>query len=181
MDINALLKEREMTKYRLSKLSCVPNTTINDICSGKARIEKCSAETIYKISKVLNITMEELIEDNMRRDKSLDKAVSFELYKSNICHRVKDIGDIPFIVEVLESEEVRKLYEKNRYIQAFYLLGMIDYLSRENDLPVCADYKDIRSKCLAHRVYPQSIIALSLVAENEDIKEKKLGRVHTRI
>ena len=65
MDINDLLRESGMTKYRLSKLSGVPHTTLNDLCSGKSRIEKCSAETLYKLAKALQVSMEILIEDAM--------------------------------------------------------------------------------------------------------------------
>lgn len=63
MNINNILKNKRITKYRLSKLSGVPNTTINDLCSGKTRIEKCSGETLYKIAQVLHVSMEMLIED----------------------------------------------------------------------------------------------------------------------
>ena len=65
MDINEIIKESGMTKYRLSKLSGVPHATLNDLCSGKSRIGKCSAETLYKIAKALQVSMEMLIEDVM--------------------------------------------------------------------------------------------------------------------
>ena len=65
MDINDILRESGMTKYRLSKLSGVPHATLNDLCSGKSRIEKCSAETLYKLAKALQVSMEILIEDAM--------------------------------------------------------------------------------------------------------------------
>lgn len=48
--------------YRLSKQANVPHATLNDICSGRTRIEKCSAETVYKLAKVLHIPMETLLE-----------------------------------------------------------------------------------------------------------------------
>ena len=57
MTINELIKEKNITKYRLAKNSGIPYTTINDICNGKARIEKCSAETIYRIAKELGVSM----------------------------------------------------------------------------------------------------------------------------
>ena len=63
MTINELLREEKISKYRLSRVAGVSYTTINDICTGKTRIEKCSAETIYKIAKVFSISMEELIKD----------------------------------------------------------------------------------------------------------------------
>lgn len=65
MDINEILKENGMTRYRLSKISGVPHATLNELCSGKSRIEKCSAETLYKIAKALHVSIEMLIEDAM--------------------------------------------------------------------------------------------------------------------
>ena len=65
MNINTILKENNMTKYRLAKLSGVPHATLNNICSGQAQIEKCSAETLYKIAKVLNVSIEDLIKDSI--------------------------------------------------------------------------------------------------------------------
>ena len=57
MTVSELMNEKKITKYRLSKDSGVPYTTVNDICSGKAQLEKCSAETVYRISKTLGVTM----------------------------------------------------------------------------------------------------------------------------
>ena len=48
--------------HRLSKESGVPQTTINDICSGKTELEKCSAGTLYWIAKVLGVSIEEILE-----------------------------------------------------------------------------------------------------------------------
>ncbi|MCM1160963.1 MAG: helix-turn-helix transcriptional regulator [Roseburia sp.] len=70
MNINELLKEKGMTKYRLSKISGIPHATLNDLCCGKSRIEKCSGETLYKIAKALQIPMEALIEDTMMKKNS---------------------------------------------------------------------------------------------------------------
>lgn len=58
MIIEDLLKKRGMTKYRLAVQSGVPHATLNDICSGKAKIEKCSAETVYKLAAALDVSME---------------------------------------------------------------------------------------------------------------------------
>ena len=62
MSINRILTEKNMTKYRLAKISGVPHTTLNDICNGKTSIEKCSGETLYKLSKALEVSMEYLLE-----------------------------------------------------------------------------------------------------------------------
>lgn len=68
-----------MTKYRLAKLSGVPHTTLNDICNGRTRIEKCSVETIYKLAQVLSVSMEYLIESSFElRDSASVRECSFE-------------------------------------------------------------------------------------------------------
>lgn len=170
MTINELLRDKKISKYRLSRLSGVPYTTINDICTGKTRIEKCSAETIYKIAKVFSISMEELIKDVV--EEKSENACSFALYKSSVCHRVKDEGDIPFIIEVLQSGEIRRRYEQSQYREALYLLAMVDYLSRINELPICSEYKDIRIHKLKEPVCPASVIALARANNDESVKEK---------
>ena len=65
MSINEILENKGMTKYRLAKLSGVPHTTLNDIFSGKTRIEKCSGETLYKIAKALSVSIETLLESSI--------------------------------------------------------------------------------------------------------------------
>lgn len=174
MNINDILTEKGMTKYRLAVLSGVPHATLNNICSGQARIEKCSAETLYKLAQVLQVTVEDLIADSMKGADTVQNSVPFELFKSNVCHRVKDNGDIPFIVEILKSDEIRSYYNKKQYPQAFYLLAMVDYLSRENDLPLCNAYSDIRKQKLADPIYPHSVLVMARVMEDDAIIAESL-------
>lgn len=39
MNFNHILKQKNITKYRLSKISGVPFATLSDISTGKAKIE----------------------------------------------------------------------------------------------------------------------------------------------
>ena len=65
MIIDELLVRRNMTKYRLAVQAGVPHATLNDICSGKTKLEKCSAETVYKLAKALGVSMELLTESGI--------------------------------------------------------------------------------------------------------------------
>ena len=67
MLISTILKEKHMTQYKLAVQSGVPQSTLSDIMNGKTRIEKCSGETLYKLSLVLGVTIEELIQDSIER------------------------------------------------------------------------------------------------------------------
>jgi len=165
MNINAILEQKNMTKYKLAKLSGVPHTTVLDICSGKAKLNKCNAETLYKLSKALDVSMEELIMD------SLEKRPSFENFKSTVCHMVKGMGDINFLIHVLESDDIRKYYNKQWYLESLYLLAMVDYLSRENDLPLAIEYSDLRRARLERIVYPLGILTLSTLSGSDHYKE----------
>ena len=62
MLINDELKKQRITKYKLSKESGVPQATINDICSGKTDVEKCAAGTLYRLAKVLGVSVEAILE-----------------------------------------------------------------------------------------------------------------------
>ena len=150
-----------MSVYRLAKASELPYATVNDICSGKAQLEKCSAETIYKIAKALDVPMEELLAPCFL------KRSSFENFKSNICHRVKELGDIDFLIETLESHDIRTYYERKWYPESLYLLAMLDYISRENDVPLVSEYDDIRRCRLEKPVYPARLRAVSAAARSD--------------
>lgn len=67
MLIEDLLKKQNMTKYRLAVESGIPHATLSDICSGKARLEKRSAETVYKIARTLSASMELLTTEGIRQ------------------------------------------------------------------------------------------------------------------
>ncbi len=162
MTIQELLRKYNMSVYKLSKTSAVPYSTCNDIVSGKAQLEKCSAETVYKIAQTLNVSMESILAP------CVVKRTSFENFKSSICHRVKEMGDIDFIIDTLESQDIQKYYERQWYPESLYLLAMLDYISRENDVPLCDEYDDLRRCKLENTVYPSSILAMSAASKNDD-------------
>lgn len=61
MTIQQLLQDIKMSRYRLSKTSGIPWATLSDIYSGKTRLNRCSAGTLSKLSKVLGLSIEELL------------------------------------------------------------------------------------------------------------------------
>lgn len=174
MAFSDVLQQKNISAYRLWKESGVPQATISDICTGKTSIEKCSAETIYKLSKVLGMSMEDLVLPAIQRKEDRQSRPSFELFKSSTCHMVKDMGDIPFVIQILQTNQIRKLYEKQWYPEALYLLAMLDYLSRENNIPICKNYNDIRNSRLQNLLFPSSVVILCKAANSDAPKEECL-------
>lgn len=164
MSLKSILNSKGMSQYKLSQLCNIPYTTINDIYNERTELMHCSAETVYKIAKALNLTVDYLLEDALR--------CNFELFKSNVCHKLKELTDINFVIDVLESNQIRIYYERNWFPECFYLLATLDYVSRINNIPLCKEYNDIRQHKLEDVIYPSSIIAMYLLKQDESIKQE---------
>lgn len=88
-----LVKEKGMSRYSLSKASGVPWATLSDICSGKTSMNRCSAQTLSKLSKVLGVTIEEMLEFGADVPKSGEPEHKDYLEASLSAHLTKAIGD----------------------------------------------------------------------------------------
>ena len=75
-------------------------------------------------------------------------------------------------METLNSGEIRRYYEREWYPESFYLLAMLDYISRENQIPLCSDYDDIRSQKLEKPIYPAGIRLMAKASEDVAIYEE---------
>ena len=76
MTFGDLLLKKNTTVYKLSKESGVPKTTVFDIASGKSNIMDCSGRNLLRLSKVLNMTIEDLLD--------LDQELYNPIYEKNI-------------------------------------------------------------------------------------------------
>lgn len=97
--------------------------------------------------------------------------VKFETFKSNVCHLVKDKGDFDFLLDIINSNEIRKLYNQNWIKEALYLLSMVDYLSRINDIPLCSDYNDIRCIKMSNPIYPRDVLLMDEIQKTDENKK----------
>lgn len=166
MTFNKLVKDKHISLYQLSKNSDVPYMTINDLINNKTSIAKCNAKTVYKIAKALDTSVEELIEPYIKT------RPSFELFKSNVCHKLKELGDIDFLAYLIDSDEITEYYNLEWYPECFYLLAILDYISRINNVPLCSEYDKLRSMKLSSVIYPSSILAICM-ATNTDYAKKE--------
>ena len=104
MRLSAILNEKKISTYQCSRQSNIPYTTLLELVKEKTSIEKCSAETIYRLAKALDMTMDELY----TQLHSSEARAAFETFKSNVCHSLKEKGDLDFIIDTLREDEVRK-------------------------------------------------------------------------
>ncbi len=96
---------------------------------------------------------------------------TFDWFKSEVCHQVKNKGDLLFIRELLEPDVIRSYFDQEWYVESLYLLAMLDYLSRENDIPLCTRYNDLRTKKLAGPLFPLGVIMAADLTRDDSYKE----------
>jgi hypothetical protein len=98
----------------------------------------------------------------------------FELFKSSVCHCLKKMGDLSFIISILESNIIEILFKKEWNRESFYFLAMLDYLSDQNNISICSNYDYIREYKLEKPIYPFGIVLMSKLSNNNIQKEKCL-------
>ena len=83
-------------------------------------------------------------------------------------------GDIDFVIEVLEKDEIRWYYKKQWYRESLYLLAMLDYVSRENNIPICTQYDDLRKMKLQNMLFPSGVLAAAEITKDQEVKEQAI-------
>lgn len=165
MYLNDLIEKKGESLYSISKIYHIPYMTLNDVVNGKTSLEKCSAETVYKLAKALGVTIDDLL------GPYVTPRASFDLFKSNACHALKRLGDLEFIKNTLSTNEIDTYYRWSWYPECLYLLAMLDYISRINNVPLCDKYDEIRKLKMKETIYPSGILILSDVLGQKDAKE----------
>ena len=102
--------------------------------------------------------------------------MDFEIFKSNVCHSVKYDGDHSFLEEIYKSEKIQDYFQKKQFLECFYLLGMVDYLCKENNIPLNFKYNSIRQYKLGDLVFPRGVITECVVFGNEFPKKDYLKK-----
>ena len=151
--LRAILQSKDLSLYELEKTSQISHATLSDIYNEKSNINNCSVLVMSKMAKALGVTIDDLYDFLLYDNMSLFSFdASFDLFKSNVCHELKNLGDIEFIKKYLTNNEIVALYNKKDYKESLYLLSLVDYLSKENNLPLVSEFDEIRNKKL-NRIY----------------------------
>lgn len=193
MLLEKILEERKMSKYRLAKLSGVPQSTIADMCRPEGRLAKCAAGTLWKVAQALNLSVEELLLEEAAFEKYLgmpitvehltskeslfldDTMPSLQNFRSYACHLLKEYGDVGFIKKVLLEDMVFELFTKGWEAQALYLLALVDYVSRLHEVHFFSRYEPLRQLRLEQTAYPTGLI-LDAKQYGEQVLEEAKAR-----
>jgi transcriptional regulator with XRE-family HTH domain len=170
MTLSQRIEKNKMTKYQLADETNIPYSTLYDLCSGKTSLYKTSAHNICKLAKSLNTTVESLLEGD-KHTIGITRS-TFEVFKSNLQHALKNAGDLSFIETLLSYDYVEQYMKKKWNFEALYTLAMVDYLSRINNIPLFVGYEKYRSMKFSEIIYPSDVIVISYAEDTDRAKKE---------
>ena len=163
--INMLMKNLNMTPADLALESGVAPSTVRDICDGKAQLEKCRADTLYKIAHALDISLDELIEWQINAPEK-ETQVDYDIFRLHIFQAIGRNGMIDFLTDALERDLVPCLWQHGWRMESLYMLAVIDFYSRLLGVSICNEYDNLRELRLPHPIYAGSILESALTIDH---------------
>ncbi len=186
MYLNELMEEKNMSRADLSRASTIPESTLRDILNGKAQIDRCEAGTLISIADALDTTVEDII--NHYWDECFSEDDSDEEPEHNYVHDSNSLltfytlvdavtlaldagNDLSFAFYIMKEHMIEKMYSTEYYREAFFLLGLVDYVYRKYGLNKDARFDAYRNYCLDCPVY--SLSTLEEYDDSDALEEAK--------
>ena len=182
-----LMNKKCMTRADLSMMSGVPDSTLRDILSGKAQIDHCEAATIYGIADALGTTVEDILDhywdecledddEEVREKQPLHDGHTLLLFYSTVDKLVqlRQFAEDSLLASSFNSEAfIDYFFDKGFYREAFFLLGLTDYLNRKLG-------KKTDPRFDAYRVYrlDNPVYSLSTIEEYDNPKELENAKAY---
>ena len=159
--LRAILSNQNISLYQLEKISHISHATLNDIYNERSNISNCSVLVMSKLANSLNMDTDSLYKKLIYEDLSLfTYSEDFDLFKSNTLQRLKNEGEEKFLKRVVDTQLIEEYYKYENYLEAFYLLSLVDYLYTKNKKLLLKQYDVIRSLKLTYIYVPKSIYLL---------------------
>lgn len=143
MDLKEYLKEKQISVREMSRITSIPYSTLHDIVNDKVKLEDCQYKTLKRISEFVEVPVDYLVYEKE----------DFQTFRNKLHHRIKASDELELLVEILERREIDYYCFHADVLKALYMLSLTDYISRKNELPLCAEYADLRQKKLKEPYY----------------------------
>lgn len=179
-----LMNEQYMTRTDLSMMSGVPDSTLRDILSGKAQIDHCEAATIYGIADALGTTVEDILnhywdecmeaDDEECEREALHDGHTLLIFYSTVDKLVqlRQFADDSLLASSFNSETfIDYFFDNGFYREAFFLLGLTDYLNRKLGMKTDPRFDAYRGYRLDCPVY--SLSTLKEYDNSEELENAK--------
>lgn len=143
MKIKVYLKENHISVREMAAVTSIPYSTLNDIVNEKVNLEECQYKTLKKIAVFLKISIDDLVYEKE----------DFQTFRNKVHHKLKCNDEIDIMLEILEKHRIDYYLLHQDMLKAMYLLSLLDYLSKKNQVPLCQEYSELRSQSLSDPYY----------------------------
>lgn len=143
MNIRVYLKENHISIREMAAITSIPYSTLNDIVNEKVNLEECQYKTLKKIAVFLKVSIDDLVYEKE----------DFQTFRNKLHHELKDKGDINTLLSILENRRIDYYLLHEDILKAMYLLCLLDYISKENQIPLCQEYSELRKQSLREPYY----------------------------
>ena len=113
----------------------------------KQKKTKADGAAGKKAKKSINKTKKEENLDPIKKaylDKKAAREEAYKNYCDDLQSKIKEMGELNFLVSYLKNNEVSILYNLNRKKESKYLLALVDELCVKYNFPLCKEYDEIR-------------------------------------
>lgn len=184
-----LMNMKCMTRSDLSMMSGVPDSALRDILNGKAQIDHCEAATIYGIADALGTTVEDVLDhywdeclgaddeecEECEREALHDGHTLLIFYSTvDKLVQLRLFAEDSLLAASFNSETyIDYFFDNGFYREAFFLLGLTDYLNRKLGMKTNPRFDAYRGYRLDCPVY-----SLSTLEEYDDPEELKNAKAY---
>ena len=152
----------------------MPESTLRDILTGNAQLDRCEAATLYSIAEALDVSIEDILLsywDELEEANAPDTfavheegtLMPFYLLVDATLSKLHKEGDLAVIRHIRANEWIEQFWDGGLYRAALFLLGLTDYLCRRNGVKPDSKFDACRNARLDRAVY-----ALRTLEENDD-------------
>lgn len=142
------LQEKKISIYKLSEISNVPYTTLNELINGKKNIKDCKIKTVESIASSLNLSIEALLA--MLNEKKIVLSDSWEKNKEKIFYFpviVKNDNYDCSRIHPLKQKKVNEIYnsvKNNKKIKKVIIFGSSVNIrcNQKSDIDIAIKLKD---------------------------------------
>jgi len=143
MQLKKELEKRNIDPEELASIISMPISLLNDILEENIELEDCAYKYLKGIANVLRISVDFLVY----------KYEMFQTFRNNLHHELKDKGDLALVYDILKGGSIDYYYYHEDYPKAFYLLALVDFLSKKHGIDLCTNYNEMRFQRLEEPFY----------------------------
>lgn len=142
------LKNKKISIYKLSELTDVPYTTLNELVNGKKKISDCKIKTIENIAKALNLTIEALL--HILNNQNIVLSNSWDENKDKVYYFPKVVNNDNYPcnrIHPLKQKVINEIYlyiANLDYIDELIIFGSSVNISctKKSDIDIAIKLKD---------------------------------------